>query len=91
MFDNPEINTCVFVHPARAWRGSGEHPFLLDNVFDIMCCLDYLAERPETDMSRVGITGVCMCVLVHACVREGVHVHACICLCRLCMCERACT
>ncbi|KAF5833335.1 Alpha/Beta hydrolase protein [Dunaliella salina] len=42
----------------RAWRGNGEHPFLLDNVFDIICCLDYLAVRPEVDMERVGITGV---------------------------------
>jgi cephalosporin-C deacetylase-like acetyl esterase len=51
---------CTVPFCCRAWRGSGEHPFLLDNVFDIMCCLDYIATRPEVDMDRVGITGVCL-------------------------------
>ncbi len=29
----------------RAWRGSGERPFLLDNVWDLQRVLDYLQQR----------------------------------------------
>ena len=29
----------------RAWRGSGERPFLLDNIWDIQRLLDYLQHR----------------------------------------------
>ena len=29
----------------RAWRGSGELPFLLDTVWDLLCLLDYLQLR----------------------------------------------
>ncbi|KAF5837102.1 Alpha/Beta hydrolase protein [Dunaliella salina] len=40
----------------RAWRENGrEHPFLLDNVWDILHCLDILSSRD--DVGRVGITG----------------------------------
>lgn len=44
--------------PRSAWRGSGERPFLLDNVWDLLHLLDYLEVRPDVDMARVGITGV---------------------------------
>ncbi|KAL4438723.1 hypothetical protein ABPG77_006327 [Micractinium sp. CCAP 211/92] len=42
----------------RAWRGSGERPFLLDNVWDILRTLDYLQARPDVDAARIGLTGV---------------------------------
>mmetsp|Transcript_23017 Transcript_23017/g.40868 ORF Transcript_23017/g.40868 Transcript_23017/m.40868 type:complete len:392 (-) Transcript_23017:420-1595(-) len=42
----------------RAWRGSGEHPFLLDNVWDVMHVLDYLATRQDVDQGRIGLTGI---------------------------------
>ena len=38
----------------RAWRGSGERPFLLDNVWDLLRLLDYLATRRDADISRQG-------------------------------------
>lgn len=43
-----------------AWRGSGEHPFLLDNVWDLMGLADYLCgARPgDIDPARIGVTGV---------------------------------
>lgn len=41
-----------------AWRQpNGERPFLLDNVWDLLHVLDYLATRPDVDASRVGMTG----------------------------------
>ena len=42
----------------RAWRGSGEHPFLLDNLHDLRILVDYLAGRPDVDAARIGCTGV---------------------------------
>ena len=33
----------------RAWREGPEHPFLLDNVWDIVLLLDYLDARPDVD------------------------------------------
>lgn len=38
-----------------AWRGSGEQPFLLDNIFDAMCLIDYLCLRcaPHTVATAV--------------------------------------
>ncbi len=42
----------------RAWREGPEHPFLLDNVWDIVILLDYLESRPDVDTSRIGMTGL---------------------------------
>ncbi|KAI7840401.1 hypothetical protein COHA_005832 [Chlorella ohadii] len=42
----------------RAWRGSGERPFLLDNVWDLQRVLDYLQQRPDVDAARIGVTGI---------------------------------
>lgn len=41
-----------------AWRGSGEHPFLLDNVWDVTHVVDYLVGRPDVDAARIGLTGI---------------------------------
>uniref|UniRef100_A0A061QP76 Alpha beta-hydrolases superfamily protein n=1 Tax=Tetraselmis sp. GSL018 TaxID=582737 RepID=A0A061QP76_9CHLO len=38
----------------RAWRGSGERPFLLDNVWDVMHVVDYLSQRADVDADRIG-------------------------------------
>ena len=42
----------------RAWREGPEHPFLLDNVWDIVMLLDYLDARPDVDSARIGMTGL---------------------------------
>ena len=42
----------------RAWREGPEHPFLLDNVWDIIVLLDYLETRPDVDGARIGMTGL---------------------------------
>jgi len=42
----------------RAWRGSGERPFLLDNVWDVMHVVDYLSQRADVDADRIGLTGI---------------------------------
>ncbi|KAI3431599.1 hypothetical protein D9Q98_004649 [Chlorella vulgaris] len=42
----------------RAWRGSGELPFLLDNVWDLLRLLDLLQSRPDVEPGRIGMTGV---------------------------------
>ena len=42
----------------RAWKEGPEHPFLLDNVWDILILLDYLESRPDVDASRMGMTGL---------------------------------
>ncbi len=44
--------------PCRAWREGPEHPFLLDNVWDIVILLDYLESRPDVDAARIGMTGL---------------------------------
>ncbi|HEX5220293.1 MAG TPA: alpha/beta fold hydrolase [Verrucomicrobiae bacterium] len=41
----------------RAWRGSGEHPFFYDTVWDVMRLLDYLATRDDVDVKRIGLIG----------------------------------
>eukprot|EP00873_Tetraselmis_striata_P018220 jgi/Tetstr1/438484/TSEL_027039.t1 len=41
-----------------AWRGSGEHPFLLDNVWDVTHVVDYLVGRLDVDAARIGLTGI---------------------------------
>jgi len=41
----------------RAYRGSGEHPFLYDTVWDILRLLDYLETRPDVDRERIGMIG----------------------------------
>jgi dienelactone hydrolase len=42
----------------RAWRGSGEHPFFYDTVWDIRRLVDYLATRDDVDATRIGLTGI---------------------------------
>lgn len=41
----------------RAYRGSGEHPFLYDTVWDILRLNDYLATRVDADPKRIGMIG----------------------------------
>uniref|UniRef100_A0A1D2A7I5 AB hydrolase-1 domain-containing protein n=1 Tax=Auxenochlorella protothecoides TaxID=3075 RepID=A0A1D2A7I5_AUXPR len=42
-----------------AWHGSGERPFLLDNVWDLMVVADYLVQsRTDVDPSRIAAIGV---------------------------------
>uniref|UniRef100_A0A061QVD6 Alpha beta-hydrolases superfamily protein n=1 Tax=Tetraselmis sp. GSL018 TaxID=582737 RepID=A0A061QVD6_9CHLO len=38
----------------RAWQGSGERPFLLDNVWDVQHVLDYACSRGDVDARRRG-------------------------------------
>ncbi len=42
----------------RAWRGSGEHPFFYDTVWDVMRLVDYLETRDDVDASRIGLIGI---------------------------------
>ncbi len=42
----------------RAWRGSGEHPYLLDNLWDLRVLVSYLYGRPDVDAARLGASGV---------------------------------
>jgi dienelactone hydrolase len=42
----------------RAWRGSGEHPFYYDTVWDVMRLVDYLKTRKDVDTKRIGLIGV---------------------------------
>jgi dienelactone hydrolase len=41
----------------RAWRGSGEHPFYYDTVWDVMRLVDYLETRDDVDPKRIGLIG----------------------------------
>lgn len=41
----------------RAYKGSGEHPFLYDTVWDVMRLIDYLETRADVDPQRIGLTG----------------------------------
>lgn len=41
----------------RAWRGSGEHPFLYDTVWDVMRLVDWIETRPGIDAGRIGMIG----------------------------------
>ena len=43
----------------KAWKTGMEHPFLLDNVWDIQRILDYLCTSIEyVDSERIGVTGM---------------------------------
>ena len=42
----------------RAWRGSGEHPFFYDTVWDVMRLVDYLQTRDDVDARRIGLIGI---------------------------------
>ena len=42
----------------RAWRGSGEHPFFYDTVWDVMRLVDYLQTRDDVDAQRIGLIGI---------------------------------
>ncbi len=42
----------------RAFRGSKEHPFYYDTVWDVMRLIDYLATRKDVDATRIGLTGI---------------------------------
>ena len=41
----------------RAYRGSGEHPFFFDPVWDVMRLIDYLATRDDIDPQHLGVIG----------------------------------
>ena len=42
-----------------AWQGSGERPFLLDTVDDLLSLvLGWLEEQPGVDGARIGLTGI---------------------------------
>jgi dienelactone hydrolase len=41
----------------RAFRGSGEHPFFFDTVWDVMRLIDYLETRDDIDPRRIGLIG----------------------------------
>jgi dienelactone hydrolase len=43
---------------ARAWHGSGEHPFYYDTVWDVMRLVDYLSTRDDVDPARIGLIGI---------------------------------
>ena len=66
-FSGPRCSRCTHEPPLlwcaprlRAWHGSGEHPFILDNAWDVSRALDYLASRPDVDATRMGASGVSM-------------------------------
>jgi dienelactone hydrolase len=42
----------------RAYRGSGEHPFFYDTVWDVMRLIDYLTTRADVDPARIGLIGI---------------------------------
>jgi fermentation-respiration switch protein FrsA (DUF1100 family) len=41
----------------RAYRTGKEHPFLYDEVWDVMRLIDYLGTRSDVDVSRIGLIG----------------------------------
>jgi dienelactone hydrolase len=41
----------------RAYRTGQDHPFLYDEVWDVMRLIDYLETRPDVDSARIGIIG----------------------------------
>jgi hypothetical protein len=41
----------------RAYRTGQGHPFLYDEVWDVMRLIDYLGTRPDVDVTRVGLIG----------------------------------
>lgn len=42
----------------QAFIAGGEHPFLYDNVYDLLKVMDYLVAREDVDAARIGATGV---------------------------------
>lgn len=42
----------------RAFRGSGEHPFYYDTVWDVMRLVDYVSTRDDVDANRIGLIGI---------------------------------
>jgi dienelactone hydrolase len=42
----------------RAYRGSGEHPFYYDTVFDVSRLVDYLQTRADVDSRKIGLMGI---------------------------------
>jgi dienelactone hydrolase len=42
----------------HAFRGSGEHPFYYDTVWDVMRLVDYLQTRDDVDPARIGLIGI---------------------------------
>lgn len=42
----------------RAWETGKEHPFLYDEVWDVMRLIDYLESRPDVDPARIGVMGI---------------------------------
>jgi dienelactone hydrolase len=51
-------NTDYHAAIVRAWRGSGEHPFYYDTVWDVMRLVDYLQTRDDVDPARIGLIGI---------------------------------
>lgn len=41
----------------EAYRTGKEHPFLYDEVWDVMRLIDYLGTRPDVNPSRIGLIG----------------------------------
>jgi dienelactone hydrolase len=41
----------------RAYRTGRGHPYLYDEVWDVMRLIDYLETRPDVDPSRIGVIG----------------------------------
>lgn len=42
----------------RAFREQKEHPFLYDEVWDVMRLIDFLATQPDVDAARIGLVGI---------------------------------
>jgi len=41
----------------RAFKTGEGHPYLYDTVWDVMRLIDYLATRPDADVTRIGLSG----------------------------------
>ncbi|MBM3824273.1 MAG: alpha/beta fold hydrolase [Verrucomicrobia bacterium] len=42
----------------QAWKGSGEHPFFYDTVWDVFRLIDVLETSERVDPSRIGLAGI---------------------------------